>query len=51
MKKNKEPVRAKDPSQAKSMVMIPLYRTRTEVSGKAYRRRDKHAQRDHRDCA
>lgn len=51
MKKTIDSVRAKDPSQAKSMVMTPLYRTRTEISGKAYRRRDKHAQRDHRDCA
>lgn len=51
MKKKISTGRAKDPSQAKSMVMTPLYRTRTEISGKAYRRQEKHPQRDHRDCA
>lgn len=51
MKKSKQKVRAKDPSQAKSMVMIPLYRPRHEASAKEYRRRDKHISRDYRDCA
>jgi stalled ribosome alternative rescue factor ArfA len=51
MKKSKQKVRAKDPSQAKSMVMIPLYRPRQEPSTKDYRRREKHVSRDYRDCA
>jgi stalled ribosome alternative rescue factor ArfA len=36
---------AKEKSLAKSMVMIPLYRARTEVSKKSYSRKDKHAGR------
>ncbi len=51
MKKNNSNKAPQEPSQAKSMVMIPLYRQRVETSGKAYRRRDKHAQRDYRECA
>ncbi len=43
--------KAKDKSLAKSMVMIPLYRARTEVSSKTYSRKEKHAGRCLRDAA
>ncbi len=36
----------KDKSLAKSMVMIPLYRSRTEKSAKAYKRHQKHKGRE-----
>lgn len=36
----------KDKSQAKSMVMIPLYRSRVERNDKAYKRREKHKGRE-----
>lgn len=37
----------REKSQAKSMVLIPLYRSRCETSGKEYSRKQKHKLKDY----